>query len=141
MASKRNVLYKVKQIILRGRMIKYFRRIYKDKVTNSIKTITDYIDQLEQDTQRLQDKVSSFNKDEEIQRNKDIAVHNLNHSLLQLSDLEHERIKAFKHKHYKECGNSGDYEYRLVGTGIGTVITVKCPKCMSAENVTDSSSW
>lgn len=118
-----------------------FRKQHKNYFKSGIQAIYDYVNHLEKENEKLRDKLATFNKDDEIQKHKEATTHNLNHSLLQLSDLENERIKAFKQKHYKECGNGGDYEYKLVGTGIGTVITVKCPKCMSAENVTDSSSW
>lgn len=65
----------------------------------------------------------------EIQKYKDEVMKVRENSLLQLSSNESENIRDFRIKHFESCGNTGDYEYRLIGTGIGTDITIKCPIC------------
>lgn len=118
-------------------MLNMLRRTNRNKVNKSITNINEYIDQLEKDNEQLTNRVQKFNKDNEIQKYKDQAYSTFNNSLFQLSDIEKERISAFKNKHYKECGNGNDFEYRLIGTGFDTDITIKCSKCMQNENVTE----
>ena len=122
-------------------MLNMLRRTNRNKVNKSITSINEYIDQLEKDNERLTDRLQNINKDDEIQKYKDQAYNTFNNSLLQLSDIEKERIVAFKKKHYEECGNGNDFEYRLIGTGFDTDIIIRCPKCMDVENVTDTGSW
>ena len=113
------------------------RRVNRKDVDKSIDSVIQYIDQLEKDNERLTNRIQEFNKDNEIQKYKDQAYNAFSNSLFQLSDVEKERILGFKKKHYKECGNGNDFEYRLMGTGFDTDITIKCSKCMQSENVTE----
>jgi hypothetical protein len=57
-----------------------------------------------------------------------------------LNDIESKAFKKFYKKHSKTCKNS----YELVtftATGIGYVITVKCPRCEKEKDVTDYNCW
>lgn len=96
----------------------------------------------------LQEKLDGWNKDAEIQKYKDRAENISRHSLISLSDKELESEKAFRKKHYESCARplhskaaGNTYIYEITGTGIGTIITVKCPICGESEDITDISSW
>lgn len=85
--------------------------------------------------------VADWNKDAEIQKIKAQAEDYRDHSLCQLSDVEIQRAKEFRAKHYESCNNGRSYQYELTGTGVGTAITIKCPVCGVEENITDYDCW
>lgn len=94
----------------------------------------------------LRQRLREYNKDKEIQKLQDQIKYMQSHSLCHLSDLEKERIYNFTNKHYelhkdgkKLTGST--YQYTLSGTGIGTIIEIKCPICGEEEDVTDTSNW
>lgn len=94
-----------------------------------------------QEVCRLREKLKSWNKDEEIEAARAEASSIRNHSLLILTDDELYSLKKFRSKHYHSCGNWSTYQYELVGTGIGTAIRVRCPKCGEEEDITDYDSF
>lgn len=94
-----------------------------------------------QEVCRLREKLKSWNKDEEIEAARAEASSIRDHSLLVLTDAELDSLKKFRSKHYHSCGNGSTYQYELVGTGIGTAIRVRCPKCGEEEDITDYDSF
>lgn len=92
-------------------------------------------------------RVKDYNKDTEVAK-RDAEIERLRkNSLLIMSDKETAAYKAFIQKHY-ELHNGGKfrargntYQYELTGTGIGTVIKIKCPICGEQEDITDTDSW
>ena len=79
-------------------------------------------------------------KDEVIERlNKELERYREN-SLQVLSDKEMSQFKEFKHSHYKSC-KTNDIWVLLSPTGIGTAITLKCPKCEEKLDITDIDNW
>ena len=123
------------------RMGKIFKGNQKTKYENAITSIQDYVETLEDARDSLRDKLDTYNRNEELSKLRDDLYEAKRNSLLQLNATERERLADFKHKHYKECGNSGDFEYRVTGTGVGSIIKVKCTKCMDIEDITDFESW
>lgn len=85
--------------------------------------------------------LKDWNKDEEVKKLRDLAEWYRSHSLQTLSDDELLMIKEFRDAHYNSCGNGSTYQYELVGTGIGTAIKIRCPKCGEERDITDYSSW
>ena len=88
-----------------------------------------------------QQRVKEWSKDEEITKEKQRADYYITNSLCVLSDKEMQSKKAFIDKHYASCQNGGRYQYELIGTGIGTAITIRCPICGEEENITDYNCW
>ena len=79
-------------------------------------------------------------KDEVIERlNKELERYR-NNSLQVLSDKEISQFREFKHSHYKSC-RTNDVWVLLSPTGIGTGITLKCPKCEKELDITDIDHW
>lgn len=64
-------------------------------------------------------------------------------SLLVMTKKEAEAKRAFTKKHYEmhKPMETSKYIYTLTGTGVGTVITIKCPICNAEEDITDDESW
>lgn len=89
----------------------------------------------------FREQLLSWNKDDEIQAARRQAEEYRRLSLCQCSEKEIERIAEFRSHHYQSCKNDGCYQYELTGTGIGTVIKIKCPQCGAEENVTDYDCW
>ena len=79
-------------------------------------------------------------KDEVTERlNKELERYR-NNSLQVLSDKEISQFREFKHSHYKSC-KTNDIWVLLSPTGIGTAITLKCPKCEEKLDITDIDNW
>lgn len=92
-------------------------------------------------TEYFRKKYEEFRKDKEIQR-LDAEIKRLRHlSLHVMSEKERDDEQAFRHVHYERCGNGNDYEYNLIGTGIGTIIAIKCPVCGERKDITDIRNW
>lgn len=87
------------------------------------------------------EQIREWNKDDEIQKVKDLAQYYMGHGLHMLSDKEAERVKTFRNMHYKSCNNGSSFTFELVGTGIGEAITIVCPVCGQKEDVTDYDTW
>ncbi len=115
----------------------------KIQVKKDIDKISSTIYGLLEDNEELRERLNEYSKDEEIQKLKLQIKEYRNHSLQQLTDKELELDKDFRNKHYndKACGNGNDFSYRLIGTGIGTVIEITCNKCGETKDITDNESW
>lgn len=110
-------------------------------IQQSVETIKQSVDYLIRDNKALRLQIKEFNKDTEIQA-KDKELKSVwDHALCVMSDKESKTRRKFVEQHYKSCGNAGTYIYELSGTGIGTVIKIKCPVCGAEEDITDYDSW
>lgn len=105
-----------------------------------IKGIEDYIESLKNRLAFMQERLDNYNKDEHIQSlNNQIEEMN-KRSIHVMSEQESKDAKEFQTKHYESC-NQGAVEYILMGTGIGTGVSVRCRKCNTEKNITDYSRW
>lgn len=77
----------------------------------------------------------------EIQKLEKEIEHLIKHSLEIFSEKEYKKYIKFRDKHYKSCKNGYKHIFELTGTGIGTVIKIKCPFCNEEEDITDMSTW
>lgn len=110
-------------------------------IQQSVESIKQSVNYLVRDNKALRSQIKEFNKDAEIQA-KDKELKSVrDHALCVMSDKESKARRAFVERHYKSCGNAGTYIYELSGTGIGTVIKIKCPVCGVEEDITDIDSW
>lgn len=109
-----------------------------EKLLQSIKEEFDYVCK---ENKELSKMLRDWNKDDEIKKLRDLVEWHRLHSLQTLSDDEFLEIKKFRDAHYNSCGNSSTYQYELTGTGIGTIIKIRCPKCGQETDVTDYASW
>ena len=109
-------------------------------INEALQTIKDYIEKQNKTISRLQEKLATYNKDEEIQKlEKKIEDMYRNDIYEKLSDKEIKAEDDFIHKHYKNC--KGNTRIILEGTGIGTIIKLQCTKCGEIEDITDTSNW
>lgn len=114
--------------------------IHRD-IKKDFKNLGIAIDQILSDNESLKSRVCEFNKDNEIKA-KDAELQSVyDHALCVMSDKESNARREFVEQHYKTCGNSGTFIYELSGTGIGTVIKIKCPICSEEKDITDIDSW
>lgn len=97
--------------------------------------------EIKQELEDAKEKLRTWNKDEEIQKANNEVKYIRNHSLQILSDKEMKAYQEFRGAHWNRCGNSGIYNITLEGTGIGTVIKVRCPYCDEEKDITDIDSW
>jgi hypothetical protein len=58
-----------------------------------------------------------------------------------LKDLEEFREKHFKKQCYMKNRKSDSYSIKIVATGIGDAISIKCRNCGKEKDVTDYDTW
>lgn len=104
---------------------------------NSIKQAANY---LMRDNKALRATLNKYNKDVAIKAKDDEIRSIYQRSIAVLSPVEYERAKTFREKHYQSCKNNR-YIYDLEGTGIGTIVKIKCPVCGEEKDITDLDSW
>ena len=119
-------------------------RLRSKKIEDTLDLLKKQIDLLQKDKEDYKkDYINAKQevyKDEVIERlNKELERYREN-SLQVLSDKEMSQFREFKYSHYKTCGTS-DVWVLLSPTGIGTGITLKCPKCEKELNITDINHW
>lgn len=104
---------------------------------NSIKQAANY---LMRDNKALRATLNKYNKDVAIKAKDDEIRSIYQRSIAVLSPVEYEHAKTFREKHYQSCKNNR-YIYDLEGTGIGTIVKIKCPVCGEEKDITDLDSW
>lgn len=114
---------------------------HKDNLQNIIRELEDECNSLLEDRDDLIEELRSWNRDVEIQKLEEQIRWYRAHSLQMLSDKEKESIQEFIESHFHSCNNGSTYQYELAGTGIGTVIKIRCPICQQEKNITDYSTW
>lgn len=105
---------------------------------NSIKQAVNY---LVRDNKALRATLNRYDKEAGIKAKKDEIRSIQQRAITVLSPKEYERDKAFRDRHYQLCKNGSRFIYDLQGTGIGTVVKIKCPICGAEEDITDIESW
>lgn len=105
---------------------------------NSIKQAANY---LMRDNKALRATLNKYNKDVEIKAKDDEIRSIQQRSISVLSPVEYERDKEFRERHYQICKNGSHFIYDLQGTGIGTVVKIRCLVCGVEEDITDTSCW
>ena len=99
------------------------------------------VNQLKADNKSLHIRLQEYNKDEEIQKLEQEIRNLCNRSLLFFSEKEYQEWRKFLEHHSSHCGTQGHCIYDLCGTGIGTVIKLKCPICGEEVDITDYDCW
>lgn len=89
----------------------------------------------------LRKQLLEWNKNEEIKKANERALYYQRHSLHELSEREAKCVSKFKEIHYASCQNTDTFLFKLTGTGIGELISIKCPICGSEEDITDIDNW
>lgn len=110
-------------------------------INKSLDAIKKYVDYLVRDNKALRTTLSKYDKDAGIKDKEDEIQSIHQRSITVLSPVEYERDKAFREHHYQACKNGSRFIYDLQGTGIGTIVKIKCPVCGIEEDITDTKSW
>lgn len=107
----------------------------------ALQQVQDYINTLEAEVVDLNKAFKQYEEHQEIAERDKKIKYLQEHSLLEITDNEKQRIKEFRNKHHKKCNNGNTYDYRISGTGLGTILIISCPYCGNEEDVTDVSGW
>lgn len=105
------------------------------------------IDQLMKENERLKQESRKTRDEIRQEFQNDIELYNeeLNHAPVIFSNKEDTSYRVFRERHYKSCGHNNKHDIgitiHLVGTGVGSIITLECPVCHETEDITDVSSW
>lgn len=95
----------------------------------SLQDVDDYISKLESRIVDLTREIKNYDKDIEIAK-RDAEIENLQkHAIISTDNKTRPILEGFRKKHYKKCGNDNHYIYDVIGTGLGPIIKVCCPKC------------
>lgn len=89
----------------------------------------------------FQKKCAEFRRDEEISRLDRKLDNVMRLSLHVMDQAEYEADRDFRERHYEKCRNGSTFQYTLTGTGIGTIISVTCPKCGESKDITSFDNW
>ena len=82
-----------------------------------------------------------FRKDDEIKSLQKQLDRTRRLSLHVMDEAEYEADKEFREWHYQNCRNGSTFQYELIGTGIGTAISVICPRCGERKDITSFANW
>lgn len=110
-------------------------------IQQSVETIKKSVDYLVRDNKALRATINRYDKESGIKAKEDEIREIHQRAITVLSPKEYERDKAFRDRHYQICKNGSRFIYDLQGTGIGTIVKVKCPVCGIEEDITDIDSW
>lgn len=112
----------------------------EENIRQKLESIKKSVDSLVLDNKALRSQIKGFNKDVAIKAKDDEIRSIYQRSIAVLSPVEYERAKTFREKHYQSFKNNR-YIYDLEGTGIGTIVKIKCPVCGEEKDITDLDSW
>lgn len=110
-------------------------------IQQSLDSIKQSVGYLIRDNKALRSTLNKYNKDAGIKAKEDEIRSIHQRAITVLSPKEYERDKAFREQHYQSCKNGSRFIYDLQGTGIGTIVKIKCPVCGVEEDITDIESW
>lgn len=110
-------------------------------IESSIAQIKESVAYLIQRNQELSTELNQYDEKAVIKAKDDEIQSIQQRSISVLSPVEYERDKEFRERHYQICKNGSHFIYDLQGTGIGTVVKVRCPVCGVEEDITDTSCW
>lgn len=110
-------------------------------IQQSLNSIKQSVGYLVRDNKALRSTLSKYDKDAGIKAKEDEIRSIHQRAITVLSPKEYEQDKAFREQHYQSCKNGSRFIYDLQGTGIGTIVKIKCPVCDAEEDITDMDSW
>ncbi len=110
-------------------------------IQKSVESIKQSVEYLIRDNKVLRATIKAYDKKAGIKAKEDEIRSIHQRAITVLSPKEYERDKAFKEQHYQSCKNGSRYIYDLQGTGIGTIVKIKCPVCGKEADITDIDSW
>lgn len=110
-------------------------------IESSLAKIKESADYLVQRNRELSEQLNQYDENTGIKAKEDEIRSIQQRAITVLSPKEYERDKAFRDRHYQLCKNGSRFIYDLQGTGIGTVVKIKCPICGAEEDITDIESW
>ena len=110
-------------------------------IQQSVDSIKKSVDYLVRDNKALRAIIKAYDKKAGIKAKEDEIRSIHQRAITVLSSKEYERDKAFRERHHKSCKNGSRFIYDLQGTGIGTIVKVRCPICDVEEDITDMDSW
>ena len=111
------------------------------KINENLNAIRCYVAYLVHENETLRATINKYDKDAGIKAKEDEIRSIQQRAITVLSPKEYKRDKAFRDRHYQLCKNGSRFIYDLQGTGIGTVVKIKCPICGAEEDMTDIESW
>lgn len=110
-------------------------------IESSLAKIKESADYLVQRNRKLSEQLNQYDENTGIKAKEDEIQSIRQRAITVLSPVEYERCKAFREHHYQTCKNGSRFIYDLQGTGIGTIIKIKCPVCGAEEDITDVDCW
>lgn len=89
--------------------------------------------------QVMQERLESYSLDEEIASRNKIIQNLRERSIYTLTPREAKADKEFRRRHLEEtgCRNGTHYIYDLNANSLGIKVTITCPVCGKAEDITD----
>lgn len=124
----------------------YIKHLDQKDVHGALESIGAQYDRLISENKSLREQLARFNESDAIMKQKRITEGIWRRSLLVMTDKEAEAEIAFREAHNHFNGTkigmtSSTFQYEISGTGIGTVLKIKCPFCGEERDITDYEAW
>lgn len=110
-------------------------------IESSLAKIKESADYLVQRNRELSEQLNQYDENAGIKAKEDEIRSIQQRAITVLSPVEYKRDKAFREHHYQICKNGSRFIYDIQGTGIGTIVKIKCPICGIEKDITDAESW
>lgn len=111
---------------------------------NIIVALTDYFNRQKDYISKLEKQIRDYDKEKRVSELHDEINLIRQRTPIIFSEIENERFKKFRHKHYKkgctQCAKD-EIQMNLTYTGIGIGIKLTCPVCGGTDNITDIDNW
>ena len=124
----------------------YMHHLDKKGVHEYLAAVGRQYDRLDDENRSLRERIASFNESDAIKEQKEIADNIRKHSLIILTEKEVESEIRFRDAHNHHRGLkvglfSSTFQYEITGTGVGTILKIRCPVCGEERDITDYDAW
>lgn len=124
----------------------YLNHLSQKDVHEYLEAVGRQYDRLNDENKSLRERIASFNEADEIKKHSDAVRDIRKRSLLVMTEKEAEAEIRFRdeHAHFRGTKMSlfhSIFQYEITGTGIGTILKIRCPRCGQEQDITDYDAW
>lgn len=124
----------------------YLNHLSQKDVHEYLEAVGRQYDRLNDENKSLRERIASFNEADEIKKHADAVKDIRKRSLLVMTEKEAESEIRFRdeHAHFRGTKMSlfhSTFQYEITGTGIGTILKIRCPQCGQEQDITDYDAW
>lgn len=124
----------------------YLNHLSQKDVHEYLEAVGRQYDRLNDENKSLMERIASFNEADEIKKHADAVKDIRKRSLLVMTEKEVQSEIRFRdeHTHFRGTKMSlfhSTFQYEITGTGVGTILKIRCPQCGQEQDITDYDAW